>query len=286
MPIPPLASAQTPYGPQVSFRTEGVLPPAVVYVSPQDSIYIQFFSPSLAAPVNVNYRLLTPQGLLISNQQATTTTVGAGVTGNIVIPPAEGYLLSLSVQCPTAVRGQMFVQAFLLSGPNTATGVLDQLLLQGFASGYDVVAYPQSRPESSTSGRGYLHSVGIAPPGAGKEWTITVPPGVRWIIKSIQTSIVTGVGGARIPNISIVNPAFQAVAFFPPINAVPASSAVNLEWYDGAPFANANQYLLTPLIRDLVIGPGWIVGSNTFNLGAGDVYNETVLFVEEWPSAN
>jgi len=286
MPYPPVANAQTnPYGPQVTFRTENVLPPAAVYVGPQDSIFVNLLSPSLAAPVSVTYRLLTPQGQIITSVQTVTTTSGAGGGAQLIIPPAEGYLLSLTVQCPSAVRGQMFVQAYLLAGTTSASGTIDQLLLQGYAAGYDGIAYPQSIPESSTSGRGWVHSVFISQPAADTDWQTTVPAGVRWVLKAAQNAFATSaVVANRSPMLTFLTPGFLSVGWMPCGTILTANLPTDITWFDGALVMNIGNFLTGPLLRDFVLGPGYIIKSQTLNMAAGDQWGAAVLFVEEWVS--
>jgi len=286
--MPTVASpTANPYGPLTTFKTENVLPPAAVYLGPQDSILVSCFSPSLSAAVTVCYRLLTPQGKIITSQQVFTNPASP-FGGGITIPPSEGYLLSLTVQCGAAARGQMFVRVFLMgSQVLTAASPIDQLLAQGYTTGRDTVAYPQVAPENSLSGRGWLHSVTIAAPAPGAFWSQTVPAGVRWILKSVQTGITTSaVVGNRVPLVSIEDTGSNVLANMLGPGVITASQAFNLSWFDGGAFQTIGVFMEAPTVRDCILSPGYLIAGNFGSLGAADQFTATQLFVEEWVSQN
>jgi len=292
MPLPTVASSTTnPYGPLTTFKTENVLPPAAVYVSPQDQILISAISPSLAATVTVNWRLLTPQGIVITNQGTFNTTLAAAGR-SLVIPPSEGYLMSLTVVCGAAVRGQMFVRAYLLGGSGlTAADPVDQLLIQGYLNGFDSIAYPQSVPESSLSGRGWIHGVTIAPPGAGGLPLLSVPSFVRWQLKSVFTSLICSpVVATRLPECTIYDNHSNPIAVLPAAAVQTANSSSSLSWFDGASAisisAPPSLVMGMASVRDLVMAPSWFLQLDALNMDPGDAFQETFVFVEEWASQN
>lgn len=284
MPYPTVAAPGNPYGPQTTFRTENVLPPSAVYVGPDDAIVIYIRNPSVSATIFVNYRLLSPDGNIVPNSQS-FTCLSVGATPFIYpISPTEGYLMSLSLFAPTTSRGQVFARVFLQRGTNQPTPVIDQVLLQGYVSDDDRLGYPQSPTESALSGRGWVHKFVGTTPAPGVDWNITVPPGVRWKLKAVATTFTASAAVAnRLTTFDIADPAFSTMGLISPNALIAASQQFFFAWGEGLAYCdNPFTFLSIPIFTDLVLGPGWHFGAQTFNLQAGDQWSIPVCFVEEW----
>lgn len=284
MPHPGTAQQPNPYGPQTTFKTENVLPPSAVYVGPDDKIAIYVRNPSVPATVHVNYLLLTAAGLLIANSEDFTGLSVGAAPSKFFIPATEGYLISLSLFAPTTSRGQVFARAFLQRGNDGPTPVIDQVLVQGYVSDDDRLGYPQSPTESALSGRGWVHGVVLAQPAAGLDFTVTVPAGVRWKIKSVANNLVTSAAAAnRLVQAEISDSSFLALGFVPPFAIVPASSNGNFVWGEGLAYGGSGTgFQGVPIFTDLVLGPGWHFSTFTQNIQAADRWQNPVAFVEEW----
>lgn len=284
MPYPTVAAPGNPYGPQTTFRTENVLPPSAVYVGPDDAIVIYIRNPSLSATIFVNYRLLSPDGTIVPNSQS-FTCLSVGATPFIYpISPTEGYLMSLSLFAPTTSRGQVFARVFLQRGTNQPTPVIDQVLLQGYVSDDDRLGYPQSPTESALSGRGWVHRVQGVQPAAGADFNITVPPGVRWKIKSVlaQLNANTSIGTLEVV-FTISDPSFSLMCFIPPGAVQATPNDFIYTWGEGINYTSLVSFAQSvPLFNDLVLGPGWHFGTQTLGILAPAFWGVPNCYVEEW----
>jgi len=277
-----VAGTDNPYGPQITFETEGIAPPAAVYVSPTESIVVQMQSASVASTAFVIFRLLTPQGELKFEQYQLSGQSAPGTPIALNIPPSEGFLLSCVVISTNAQRGQCYVKIFLASGGFGAF-TASQLLAQGYVSTYDSVSYPQSPNESSISGRGWLNGVFTAAPAAGTDIGITVPTFRRWRLIGFAASLNTSAAaGTRQPTFSIADPAGTGDAMNFPTPTVGPSFSGTVTWGAGAGQIATPNVLQGSLPVDVLVSGGWTIGTSTFGLQAGDQWGVSTLFVEEW----
>ena len=287
MPSSLVANPQNnPYGPQITFRTENVLPPTALYLSPQDGLALDVVCPSAPATVLISYRLLNPNGELVSNTN-TYTFPALPNPQAVTIPPVEGYLLGVTIRSNAVARGQVFVRLFTVQGDINAGGTLQALLIQGYPTQNTRLSFPQSPIEADTSGHGWVKGLTFAAPAPGVDFVTAVPPGVRWRLVSLQSALSTSAAvAARLVALAIVAPVNLEVGVQSSGVVQPASAALFYSWFDGAVLTNAGGFVTAPSINGLFIPPGWTIGTGTENLQAGDQWSQTVMFVEEWASLN
>ncbi len=283
MPYPVRAGGQYPYGPEVQFRTLDVLPPAAVYVGPDDEIVIEARSPSVTTALTVAYRLLTPQGeIKYGLLTPSISTVGTAVQ-DVVVPPAEGYLISVHLNANSASRGQCFCKMFLRRTGAAGGGPLGHLLVQGYVSLDDHLGYPQSPTESSLNGRGWTHTATFADPGAGANFFTTVPAGVRWKIQTVIATLVTNATpGNRFAGLVALSPAAQTEFNIQTPAAIPASTTAFLSWAPGFPELNINNQWTAPSVIDLILVAGSQVSIQVTALQGTDQISSVRLTLEEW----
>jgi len=283
MGYPPLATPGNPYGPLVSFQTQNIFPPGAVYVGPDDSITINFFCPLVAVTLHVSYRLLSPQGEIVSNKDDMVINPTGSGFSFFVIPPSEGFLLSISVGADSVSRGQCFVQAFLQRGVSVANPTLAALLFQGYASNNNRVGFPQSVPEGTLSGRGFSHVVTLTNPLAGQPFTTTVPAGVSWRVKSFFYQLLAS--AAVVTRTAVFNFTFSG-ASSNMIVEIPAALTAGLTWVicfieNIQPIFSSN-HAVGPLPNDLLFPSGAILLFTVHSIDVADQLQNGSLIVEEF----
>jgi len=283
MPLPAVANYENPYGPLVSFRSQRVFPPSAVYVSPDDALALEVNSPYGTFTIHSTLRTMTPQGemkathwdQIIQQTGATSTTV--------TLPPSEGFLISASISVPAAKRGQVFCKLYLLRGNVGPDPTLGALLCQGYSAGVDRLSYPQSPTESATSGDGVLTKVVPAVPAPGADLVAVVPAGQRWRVKSVFVQLITNVtAGNRTALFNFFDDVGASAGFIPPAAVVGPSSNINFTWGDGVAYANLGLSQSIPILRDLILSPGWGLATLTLGMSAGDQWGQAFVFVEEY----
>lgn len=282
-PFPDVAPPGNTYGPRITFKTEGILPPSAVYVGPDDSLILSVRNPSFPTTVNLSYRLLTPEGILQNESfEFVAASVGAAPALKI-IQPTEGFLISASISAPAASRGQVFVKFFLQRGTGSGDIGLGHVLLQEYVSLDDFIGFPQTPMGSSLNGRGWMHGfAGTAPP-VGIDWSVTVPAGIRWIVRSIQAQLIT-LGAAPLRAVLLqVNPPAAAAVARQPINVgIAVLNITSLSWAPGNTASTQPNAQQMGLPAELIVSPGWIIRTVTTNLDPTDIWGAPNLVVEEF----
>jgi len=277
-----VAGTDNPYGPLITFQTEGIPPPGAVYVGPTESLLIFMWSASVVSTALVVFRLLTPQGEIKFEQYQISGQSAGGIPIQLLIPPSEGFLLSCVVSGTNTQRGQCYVKLLTAIGSPTSLQVT-QLLAQGYVSTFDSMSYPESPTESSISGRGWLNGVFTAAPAAGTDIGITVPAFRRWRLIGFAASLNTSAAaGMRQPTFSIADPAGTGDAMNFPTPTVGPSFSGTVTWGAGAGQIATPNVLQGSLPVDVLVSGGWAIGTSTFGLQAGDQWGASTLFVEEW----
>jgi len=166
---------------------------------------VSVLSPNAAINFNLSLRFLD----LTGNVQPLLFNVQAPATGAtpfvLPIQTSEGFLLSATAFGATGIqRGQCWVQFLILRQKAAATTVIGDVILQGYVSESDIVAFPGTQEKSSIEGRGYLREVIISQPPVGTPATLTVPPATRWRLLSVNT-LFTVPSATGHPLLSIVD---------------------------------------------------------------------------------
>jgi len=288
----------------VSFGFEKVSPPSTLYIQRDDVLILTAVSALANEVVNFTVRIMLPvapqAGQPDNPPSPTAVTPGAG-GNNIVlsvqtiqlaaartfkaisVPLMEGYLLSVTATSTLAVtRGQTYCSAFLkrspAGGPPAQVGLFADYCTPDF-----LAIYPNGRSLSQVEGPGWSHSVNVANPAAGADWTLTMAAGQRMLVKSLSAVFVASAAvGNR--DLSII-----------------VDDGANTVWQDGAALAvTAGQTAgfnvttastPTPILASIItvvippaifLVPGWRIRAFTTGILAGDQWSQIWLGVEEW----
>jgi len=276
--------AQT-YGPLATFQERGLLPPAGVYVTQDDTIQLRSWAPTGNQTVRVTLRMLNNSGV-VSTCFKEIAVAANGATAQVdTIQGDEGFLLSASVDSDAIQRGLCYVQLIIRRGTGASDLQLGQVLMQGYVYITGMLAYPQSPNVQSVDGRGALRIITVATPAAGAEWTQTVPAGREWIVRAITwTFVASAVVASRLLFV-IYNDGGATNIRLPAGLVQTASQNVSYSFVPGSGTSlGAGLPIAIPAPAHLRMGAGWNIGSLTAGIDAGDQYSNIALHVDEFIS--
>lgn len=302
--------------PNVStFTFKEVAPPSPLYIQRDDQLGIRAFTQiSSGDIVTITARLLLapfnrtgqpdvkptldpgadPQASNLITQVTLTLQVAAGGTsfyGNVTSllqALSEGYLLGIAaVSSNASRRGQTFVSVFLNRGQSgfNITGA-SQPLFSDWVVGVNVTGWPGGRIVNSSESTGLLQAVAVTNPGAGADWSFTIPSNARMRISSFFAVLTTSaVAGNRIVRVQILQGSFlvwQAAAGI----VIPASTACSVAGAPGqSPTATdpttANLALPDPCILNSNGTPSRL-NVNTAGILGGDQWTAIAIHFELW----
>jgi hypothetical protein len=276
----------TPNQSLVSFAFKGISPPSNLYVDVDDQLVVSAATSQTNEVITVNVRLLLPNGRLEDMQFVVRPLNGRQVlrTG---FGLAQGYILSVSAVALVAItRGATFLRIATQRGA-LGSGNPAQMLFSDYVTTQATSAYPNGRVSSSLEGPGLTYGVSAANPGAGADWTISLPVNSRWKVRSLAATLTTSATVAnRQVSITVADlTAFKFRGF--PLQNIPASTIALISAYPGTQFTSvvATDFTL-PLPADMYLtgAPATTdtIASLTVGIQAADQWSAIRLMVEEW----
>lgn len=283
MPVPLVATLDNPYGPQITFETENVLPPSAFYVSPDDGIYLTVLTTDLNVQLNFIMRFLTPQGEVKVDSFSVPIPTGTPGTSSLQIPPVEGYILSANVVAANQQPGNCFVQVQIVRGIPQTPANAGYVMIQGYITAMGALCWPNQSPAAPFTGPGQYHTQ-VQTPAAGAEVVFVPPSRTRWRVQSF-TAIFTAsaAAGNRVPNLAIQTSDGTTALYIPCFANVGPSAGGRQQWYVGAPYAAApDGAQQAPLPNPCFVAETGSVQTVTEGLQAGDRWQNATLAVEQW----
>jgi hypothetical protein len=255
-----------------------------LYVRGEDNCRVVVFNEVAGVQVSVQIRVKTPAGEIIPFVQTFAPTSNR-VASTFVFGLMEGAIISADAICSSGapVAGQCYCFLQLVRG---LTGAITRVLnfAQGYITANDSLFFPADTYLDSLSSVGFQRTVQQANPGAGADWTLTVPASVRWQLQTVFALLTTSAAAAnRLPRLIIddgVNIIWQSPA---QVNET-ASLAWGNNWGAGAgSFAAADpNNVQQALPNDLFLLAGWRVRVLTANIQAGDQWSAISIAVRSW----
>ena len=210
-------------------------------------------------------------------------------------------LSDVSVEATVATtRGQTFARLNLFrkgvsTGQATTTKPTKCVILSDYVTTMVTACLRNSRNFTPIEGPGYIYPIAFAIPPVGTDWTITVPPNVRWKLVSGFAGFATSAANVQrcpriqiqeggtvcwlVPSLTSIGPNLLATYSFAGIS-VPLTNPINTVYATGAP-GIYNFVIPTP--PDLrLIGGSSFISSETVGLDVGDQWGGPNLLVEEW----
>jgi len=268
----------------VTFATRGLNPPSMLYVTSDDTLYINVSN--LQANQNLNFaaHFLLPDGRL-QPMQWTVNPPSTGAATAYVFPLTEGYLFNLT--CTPAAstrRGNTWVYAATRRG-NLQSGINLQTLLSDYVDSLSGPTWPGGAQRNSTDGPGLMVMLAAGGgPTTGANYIFTVPSYARIRMRSIT---------AQLNTVAAVANRYPAVFWYVggytsyvdgASGAVTASKQVWCSWAFGLGWAQESgpPLSLTRGLPDMLLNAGDTFQVGAWGMQAGDQYLGIVLNYEQW----
>jgi len=272
----------TSRAPLVDFTREDANPPAPVYISRDDRLYLRSASLVSTRDLLISGRLLHADGVI---RPFTFRKTAPAATPTVQLDQlAEGFLLSLVVSVVTAATpaGLVFTEIGLLRGRG-ADFQTSQVLISGYPSSSSSLGWPGGVQRQADEGLGRIVGSLLADPVAGAEWTVTVTTDTRRVVAAVRFQLVTDATVAnRFPRVEFVSGGATIWRSLP-MDAQVASTTRDYNYSIGV------DYLTTPQqneyqnqMPELILSQGTIVRSSTVGIVAGDNYGAPAMYHREW----
>lgn len=285
MPYAPRATLDNPYGPQITFRTEDVLPPTALYISPEDTVTVWAIVSDVTTEIYLQLRMLLPTGevKLIPYE----FEQDAAYDWNLVfsVPPVEGYILGAQICAQSPTRGECFISVMVMRGSPQSLQVAGQLLCQGYTSMINILSYPESTLSGCFDGSGTLKTIYL-PNVTGTPVNFQPQPFSRWSVQNCYFELTTSAAaGNRNVFVALLDPGNVTVGLWPANFAQPPSTSYFYSFSTGGADTQAGPVVTIAGPGQIQLGPTSVIQINAFNLQSGDVFSGLAMYVEEWVGA-
>lgn len=272
----------TTHPPRAEITRALVQPPARVYLTLNDRLYIRSRNSLAAVALRIAGRFLTADGEIVPFQFTHTPATDRSASFES-FQLAEGYLLSAVVFPSTGAptRGQTFVEIGFVRGIGAAVDVLD-VLAKDYVAEAEPLAFPGSPIRSSLEGPGAIRSITGTDPAAGVEISEAVPTDARWLLHSITATLVNDATVANRNGVLTFDDGTTVFWRADPGSTVGASGTAIFTgsgYGERPPTNTSNRYWIMP---SMPLGAGFRVATLTNNLQAADNWGAPQLLVEEW----
>jgi hypothetical protein len=282
------APLTNPYGPQVTFRTEDVLPPSAFYLSMDDTLIGHFITSASGLTFTLTVRMLLADGELKVETYDTTPTPFNPNNYDVIVPPVEGYVLSCMVQLNGTIDGSAWGIVAVFSGTATQPIVVfppvtGMVLVQGYLDEWTWLSWPNSPLVEAGVGAGRIRRIapGLSP---GTNWTVQTSSTQRWEILTVDSLLTTSAAaGNRQMSLVLFDRLGNALCRFPTNFTQAASLGYSYYFYNNATHIQTNTTWITaPFPTGIYLDPGMSVRSAVLNLDAGDQWSNVNVVVREW----
>jgi hypothetical protein len=268
---------------ELDFATEDLLPGLGEYVGVDDRLQVSCVAQAVATSVICNIRLMRPDGVIVPLVFVVNIgSIHVVTTGTFQL--IEGWILSATLLSSGNVNpsAPIFAWASLIRPPNNIAAQY-QTLISGYVAATLPLTFPNGLPQASTVGAGGLHSQVITTPGAGADFTFTIPALTRMRIISLSATLATAVAVASRFAELVIDDGVNVVAEI----AAPAAQAASLTddytWADSIPeFTAIDAVVMAPLPSQLILPVGFRIRSETTAIQAADQWSAITMLVQEW----
>lgn len=200
-------------------------------------------------------------------------------------PLQYGYLTSAAIQATAGSPTRGATLATMLVARPPATGFATKMILaQDYVTSQYGPLWPGGRQSLGVEGPGRLFTVSVTTPGAGADWSQTVPTNARWLLHSARGTFTTSATVAnRQPFLQGLTP---LVSYESPTTLTQAAS-LTFTWLWAPGIPTIGQIDQTVRQVQALFFPGYFAGgqviqTTTFNIQAADQWSVVRLLVEEW----
>jgi hypothetical protein len=288
VPSAPRATLNNPYGPEVTFRTEDVLPPSSLYLSLDDTPVFLFQTNTTNTYATIFLRVLMPDGTVRVDRYDAGPFQPLPAYNFLTCTPAECYLMSCNITGNLGSGGSLWCQGFVIRGTfnppySAAPPYGGMVIVQGYLDDFGFLSWPNSPVVEPGTGAGRMRAI-YTPNVTGANFKFTVPSLTRWEIVSCQCVLhASAAGAARIMELVTFDPHGVSVCGYPSGTTTPPSGTLIYWFYQGAAEIQAEPtFITTPLPVGLTLDSGWSLQSNVITLDVGDQITNLALHVKEW----
>lgn len=286
---PPYLPTPADYNALVHFRRNFIEGPTLVYITVDDNFLVEMWQPLANSSFALTLRLLTPGGQVIPIQYSFPLP---GVFANPspftkLIPGVEGYLVSATVTSNAVSPGLTFVRLTVQRGQGSGDTARGLVLLQGYTSIYEDLAWPNGVPTSPLGLRGFMRSSAGVIPAPGAEQIDTVPVNVNWILLTAVYSLTTSAAVANRFSHLVIDDGANII--FQGVNGTAQTAGTTFTYTWAAGLQNATDGLSAiqgGLPVNLRLKSGYRIRTVTTALQAADQYSGARYYVEEFSPAN
>jgi hypothetical protein len=276
-------------GPIASADNRVITAPFQFYVTGEDKLRIRSVCSIAAVTLQFRARFVDEKGKIQaeswthqpnSNRTLATTVQSMGV----------GALLNLDVFASVGgiLVGQCFVIVDVVRG-DAGTGFPLGVMLQGYVTTTQSLAWPGSPIVTSTFGEPAIREISGTQPGAGGNISEVVPTGARWELICLYTRLTTSAAaGTRQPALRLSTPAGPLYMVSPLSAGIAASQVMDITWGQGMPAANIAAWhgQTAPLPNGQKLMAGDFITTSTLAIDAADQYDQVTYSVREWLEVN
>lgn len=188
-------------------------------------------------------------------------------------------MVSVRDTAAALVQGSAFISLSLVINGNIV-----QQLTSGYVYNQKALSWPQAQQVDLRPGGGKLTTVVGANPGAGNEFSVTVPAGELWKLHSIAFVFnPSAVVGNRFVKVSITSFGQEILEITP--TAYQVTGGEYDFWigeFGTTQYGKFDIAVQSSLPTGLVVGPGGIIQSFTDTIDAGDDYSAPIIHIEKY----
>lgn len=264
-----------------------LITPSSLFLAGDENLRVLSWNTAPGVTIRLRVRFVLPDGQMQWLEYLHTPTTDRAVKKE-VFPVSGGVITNVSIQSASGTPrvGQTFVSVGVTKG-DAQTAPTFGVLLQGYVTTNQSLAWPGSPVTTSLDGGGYVRTFSGTTPAVGNQIIENVPTGARWELLSVLTVLTTAAGGSnRRPQIALSDTGVIS-AIVPAPGSVAPSSAVALNWLSGLSYATAIDPLY--VVGSIGVGQPLLAGQTltvaAVNLAAGDQFQAPVITVREWLEA-
>jgi hypothetical protein len=278
--------AETGPWPELLFKHRGVQPPSALYVTQDDFLRVSIFTTASTTSLVLGLRIMGADGQ-VRREEESLDGVSLSTLTTKTFGLREGFLLGVAVSNLGGglADGVCFVSVGLQFGSGSRAPY--QILAQDYVTNLFSVEWPAAAVRHGSSaalGTGSALSQQVSNPAAGAEWTFTVPAATTYTLKSVFYQLVTSSAAAT--RISLLKITDGTNTLFQGDVSVSQTASLTKKYAGGSgitdPLGASSNFPVVALPVDMVLGPGWKVGTATTAIDLGDQYSAISLGLIQW----
>lgn len=224
----------------------------------------------------LNVRGITREGQFTF--KATTANTSLITQATFGVPDIPIYI-TVEDAGRVLVQGSAFVSVSLL-----ANGEVVQQLVSGYIYGQKALSWPNTQQVDLRTGGGKLEVITVTNPGAGNDWTKTVPNGEIWKVHGVSFTFLTSAAVQnRLVMVQIIPVTVETIRIFSPaFETANAEYDYSIAQFGYAPAFNFDVFRMLPMPNDVIVGPGGSISSVTDTIDAADAYSVIRISIEKF----